>query len=494
MRKLFLSSFLLFVAACSQPSAVPDKTKKEHPLSGIQIIYSANVSGEIEPCGCRGNPSGGINRRWNASKEHSDSHALVVDSGDLFYRAQSVPFLLRKQWDYQAEVLVDAYNALGVEYFAPGELDFASGMSQLLELRHRSKFQFLSANIYSNSQNELVFDPTAVTTKNGKKVGLIGLYDEDLELPEGYYAQPALEAARHYVALLRKDVEVVVALTHLGLEKDRLLAKEVAGIDVIVGSHSHSFLTLPERVGQTLILHSSYRGQHLGFFLDGLNTFHQLGDRYVSPSSSLNPMDLLLDKAKKNIAKLNAESDAEIFGERPKSVRKEATKEKTNLEPPKAPLRTFAQCAQCHVKQHEFVMQTAHSKAYLTLMKVGQNKNLDCLKCHTLGLGSPNGYQHVDKLVVDRAGRTIDVEEFARKLPQLSVSELRETQKAFLNVQCESCHSVAPAHPGPVAQGKVQTATCLACHSEERAPAWYKDGKIDDELLTKKVKSIACPP
>ncbi|RLC44805.1 MAG: hypothetical protein DRH44_01290, partial [Candidatus Coatesbacteria bacterium] len=38
---------------------------------------------------------------------------------------------------------------------------------------------------------------------------------------------------------------VIIALTHLGLSGDKFLAKEVDGIDIIIGGHSHSFIYKP---------------------------------------------------------------------------------------------------------------------------------------------------------------------------------------------------------------------------------------------------------
>jgi len=47
--------------------------------------------------------------------------------------------------------------------------------------------------------------------------------------------------------------DVVVAMSHLGLHEDRLLAKRVPGIDLILGSHTHQFMTEPEWVTGTAV-------------------------------------------------------------------------------------------------------------------------------------------------------------------------------------------------------------------------------------------------
>jgi 2',3'-cyclic-nucleotide 2'-phosphodiesterase (5'-nucleotidase family) len=59
-------------------------------------------------------------------------------------------------------------------------------------------------------------------------------------------------------------VDLVVALTHVGLEEDKRLADEVVGIDLIVGGHSHTSLTEPVRVDDTWIVQAGCYARQLG--------------------------------------------------------------------------------------------------------------------------------------------------------------------------------------------------------------------------------------
>ena len=78
-----------------------------------------------------------------------------------------------------------------------------------------------------------------------------------------HLAEP-YEAARAQVAALRPQVDLVVALTHSGLDADRMLAAAVGGIDVIVGGHSHTSMSEPETVGNTLIVQAGSYARQLG--------------------------------------------------------------------------------------------------------------------------------------------------------------------------------------------------------------------------------------
>ena len=59
-------------------------------------------------------------------------------------------------------------------------------------------------------------------------------------------------------------VDVIIAITHSGVEEDVELAREVAGIDVIVGGHCHTDLVEPVIEGNTYIVQAGSTGRYLG--------------------------------------------------------------------------------------------------------------------------------------------------------------------------------------------------------------------------------------
>ncbi|MBQ7256457.1 MAG: metallophosphoesterase [Abditibacteriota bacterium] len=56
------------------------------------------------------------------------------------------------------------------------------------------------------------------------------------------------------------DCDLLIALTHIGLEKDRQLAEKFPQINLILGGHSHDYLN--EKVGGTVIVHSGAFAEH----------------------------------------------------------------------------------------------------------------------------------------------------------------------------------------------------------------------------------------
>ena len=80
---------------------------------------------------------------------------------------------------------------------------------------------------------------------DGEQVGPIGLTTEDtanIASPGDVTFENAVQKAKDTVAILKEGINKIVVLSHLGYDVDVNLAKEVEGIDIIVGGHSHTKL------------------------------------------------------------------------------------------------------------------------------------------------------------------------------------------------------------------------------------------------------------
>lgn len=116
---------------------------------------------------------------------------------------------------------------------------------------------------------ELLRQTALLQLDNGLTVGLLGLIGEDavsVSYDTGAIRFPdPHQAAREAVASLNaQGADVIVAITHSGVDEDVALARAVPGIHVIVGGHSHTALYEPLREGDTLIVQAYALGQYLG--------------------------------------------------------------------------------------------------------------------------------------------------------------------------------------------------------------------------------------
>lgn len=115
-----------------------------------------------------------------------------------------------------------------------------------------------------------LFRETAVIElENGLKVGLFGMIGEDAESVSSDTGDVVFldrhDTARRMVERLKQDeVDIIIALTHSGVDEDKALARDVEGIDIIVGGHCHSSLHQPVTEGTTIIVQASSLVKYLG--------------------------------------------------------------------------------------------------------------------------------------------------------------------------------------------------------------------------------------
>jgi 2',3'-cyclic-nucleotide 2'-phosphodiesterase (5'-nucleotidase family) len=115
-----------------------------------------------------------------------------------------------------------------------------------------------------------VFNDVAIfQLGNGIKVGVFGLLGEDAEsvaadTGEFVFLDRHETAKKMVEKLEQEDVDIIVALTHSGVKEDRELAKNVNGIDVIIGGHSHTALHQPVIENGTIIVQAGSLTRYLG--------------------------------------------------------------------------------------------------------------------------------------------------------------------------------------------------------------------------------------
>jgi len=490
----------------------------------VTLVHTNDVLGELEPCGCRKNPQGGMARKANLLKKMDDSFILSLDAGDLLFQSLDIPELLTDQAQLQAEFLLKSMELVHHDAAVPGEKDFALGFKVFENMRKKASFPFLAANLKKKNGGKYLESSKVFSGKNKEgqtiRVGVIGVVGAKLKWPKELKALAPVSIIKQEVSRLRKKVDYVVILSHQGLEEDVVLAKKAYGIDVIIGAHSQSFLQTPAVFGKTWILQSSFRNQYVGVLR--LNPVMKEQDYqligldagYDSPVEMPSPIDLLVKDFKKSIAQLNSK---QLSSEENPSVA---------LDHDGRSYQTFPKCAQCHMKQFDFWRKTSHAQSLATLMEKEQSKNKECLLCHTVGLGDPHGYHDINRLSeLTQLGSdelTVHSQEQTRTLiralsdaqsakdsiklpssdqavlpqePLSMMAALNRVHKAWAPVQCENCHGPGGKHPFSGQYSKlVESKTCLNCHTAERAPSWYSSsGQPNLELIDKKKKSISCP-
>lgn len=195
--------------------------------------------------------AGGLARRAMliAGLRKAIEHPLaLIDTGDVFARG---PWHRR----FFGVPEIAAYNQMGYDMFCVGnnELDATKGIDAqqiMLGLMRQSYFPWLAANLTVGETGAPVegIHPYIVRRYGNMRVGFLGLTApraKNYPQTKGWAIGDPIDAAKRWAPIARKDCDILIAVTHLGVTLDKELAAKVEGIDAIVGGDSHTFIPTP---------------------------------------------------------------------------------------------------------------------------------------------------------------------------------------------------------------------------------------------------------
>lgn len=190
---------------------------------------------------------------------------LTLHAGDDF---QGTPISTITRGSSQIEIL----NLIKPDVMAIGNHEFDYGADNLRALFPKMTFPIISANIFDNTKGATFLPQFKIEQRGSLKIGVIGLAPMDLhrltfrENVKGLDILDAEKTTKQVIHELRKknDCNMIIVLSHMGIEEDSSLAANVDGIDVIIGGHSHTTLRHPKRVNGVLICHAGSKGRYLG--------------------------------------------------------------------------------------------------------------------------------------------------------------------------------------------------------------------------------------
>ncbi|MDG3043054.1 bifunctional metallophosphatase/5'-nucleotidase [Roseicyclus marinus] len=178
-------------------------------------------------------------------------NVLVLDAGDQY---QGSLFFTTYRGAAEAEFM----EAIGFDAMALGNHEFNNGPEGLLPLLDTVSFPVVSGNLDVSADpvlNGRVGD-RLVLEVNGMQVGIVSALTRDtMEISspgDSVVFEEEIAALQADVdALTAEGVSMIIALTHVGLPADIRIAEAVTGLDVIVGGHSHTYLSKddPDRDG-----------------------------------------------------------------------------------------------------------------------------------------------------------------------------------------------------------------------------------------------------
>lgn len=240
-------------------------------MATVVILHTNDIHGHLTAWkgwegDLKGKTVGGFGRLAGAvtRARKTARDALLLDAGDLLGDSMIADLT-------EGKAMVEALNHLGYDALAIGNHEPDFGTAVLRQRMRDAAFTVVAANLIERKESKPFAKPYLVKKAGGVSVGILGLaYPKTAwttaakNVAEVEFQDP-VPAVKHYLPKMREDgAELVVVLSHLGLGGDKLLAKAVEGIDVIVGGHSHNRMSEAEKVGTTLIVQAGAHGSDLG--------------------------------------------------------------------------------------------------------------------------------------------------------------------------------------------------------------------------------------
>ena len=205
-------------------------------------------------------------QRLKASRPGS----LLLDGGDTWQGSAT------SLWT-NAQDMVDACKLLGVDVMT-GHWEFTYGMERVKEIIEKDfagKVDFVAQNVTTTDFGDPVFKPYVMREINGVPCAIIGQAFPYTPIANPRYMvadwsfgiqdenmQKVVDEAR------AKGAQVVVLLSHNGMDVDLKMASRVSGIDAILGGHTHDGMPVASIVsnkgGKTIVTNAGSNGKFLG--------------------------------------------------------------------------------------------------------------------------------------------------------------------------------------------------------------------------------------
>ena len=261
----FLSILALisaFGAAFAQPA---------EPLK-LTILYMNDPHAHYEPYQDRNTKEvvGGFAKAQTvikdvlAANQAEGRETLIFMAGDLL---MGTPFSTA----FRGRLGVNLMNKIKFTAMTVGNHEFDYGQENLLKtLKPKMRFPLFSANTTSES-GERIFEQTMQKNFSGSKTKAVILGLTTAETPitthpknvKGLVFHDPIKTASELLKKADKN-DLVIAVTHVGVDEDKELARAYPRINVIIGGHTHTTLLEPLRVGDTIICQAGAYAKYVG--------------------------------------------------------------------------------------------------------------------------------------------------------------------------------------------------------------------------------------
>ncbi|KPV41111.1 5'-nucleotidase [Thiohalorhabdus denitrificans] len=208
-------------------------------------------------------------------RSEREGKTLLLDGGDTWQGSAT------SLWTDGMD-MVKATNKLGVDVMT-GHWEFTYGADRVRELIEGGHLDmdFVAHNISDVTWGDRVdlFEPYTIKERNGVRIAVIGqafpftpIANPSYKIPDWSFGVDEDHAQKVVDEIRDNDkADVVVILSHNGMDVDKKMASRLRGVDVILGGHTHDAMPTPMEIknkgggigGMTLVVNSGSNGKFL---------------------------------------------------------------------------------------------------------------------------------------------------------------------------------------------------------------------------------------
>lgn len=390
----------------------------------MTFVATSDTQGFLVPCGCATTPSGGLARRealfQQLAKDPNAGVVVPVELGHGFADRSPGKEMLN-------EAMGEFFDRHGY-LVGLSAYEVADGGAAVRRVVKQARL------LAAGSGN---FDGWVDYTVGGWGIGPIG--EKGAILRVVFLSEPASEGGAMAPPVLvfseivaQGGADAYLVFGNLSMNSVADIAKASPKVLGIVSYWQYFMTSRPQKRKDTWLIFNGDRGRRY----TTLQVKRREGKWEVTPNNQNLGPDMPADES--------VQAAAEAVNERVEEINAKA------LEASKLPLGTARawkgseSCQSCHKQAYKVWAATKHSRSLKSVGVDHQQKNPECLRCHTTGFGKPGGYPNDS--------------------PDLG------------NVGCESCHGPAGNHPSsPMVKPPVEEGSCRGCHTHRDSASFDFD-------------------
>ena len=374
----------------------------------LAFLFTCDVRGRLVPCGCFSGQLGGLTRIATMVGLGSQPDSVKVDVGDAVRGTADYELM-----EYRA--IQHAFAAMGYDALNLGNREAQLSASELRELKKTAAVPMLSANLLDKTTGAPVFDAYRIIHRGAHRIALVGVLDSrgiGDALGEGLAVENMEVALGKVLPVVKPQADCIVLLAFADEAALANLAKQFYELDIILGGNVKQPSQKLVRENRSLILATTNQSRALGTLKVTL-----AGQPRVTPVSG--EVRLVSDNIPQSpeIAALATEYRDEVRHTK-LAIDDPATLQR-DMVPGVKGAATYSgsdSCIACHPSASVTWHDSGHARAWRSLLELKADADPNCIGCHSIGFGTPSGYQRV----------------FG--------------SARLINVGCESCHGPGSQH------------------------------------------------